>query len=76
MDADFPAMGDGNISKIIILSRSKSPSYAEQNGLLPGKWLNIYFEGDFPIIITGEITNLEGDMIEVKQQTKMYFEVY
>jgi hypothetical protein len=33
---------------------------------LSGKWINIYFEGDFPVIITGEITNLENDMIEVK----------
>ena len=59
-------LGDGNISKIEILSRADSASYARQNGLLPGKWVNIYFGGDYPIIITGEITNLEEDMIEVK----------
>jgi hypothetical protein len=59
-------IGDGNITKIAILSRSDTPSYARQNELLPGKWINIYFEGDFPVIITGEITNLENDMIEVK----------
>lgn len=59
-------IGDGNISKIAILSRSDTPSYARQNELLPGKWINIYFEGDYPVIITGEITNLENDMIEVK----------
>ena len=59
-------IGDGNITKIAILSRSDSPSYARQNELLPGKWINIYFEGDFPVIITGEITNLENDMIEIK----------
>lgn len=59
-------IGDGNISKIAILSRSDSPSYAIQNNLLPGKWVNIHFGGDFPTIITGEITNLEEDMIEVK----------
>ena len=58
--------GDGNITKIAILSRSDTPSYARQNDLLPGKWVNIYFGGDFPVIITGEITNLEEDMIEVK----------
>ena len=58
--------GDGNITKIAILSRSDTASYAKQNDLLPGKWINIYFEGDFPVIITGEITNLEEDMIEVK----------
>jgi hypothetical protein len=59
-------IGDGNITRIAILSRSDTPSYARQNGLLPGKWINIYFEGDFPVIITGEITNLENDMIEIK----------
>jgi len=59
-------IGDGNVTRIAILSRSDSPSYARQNDLLPGKWINIYFEGDFPVIITGEITNLENDMIEIK----------
>jgi hypothetical protein len=59
-------IGDGNINKIAILSRSDSPSYARQNDLLPGKWINIYFGGELPIIFTGEITNLEQDMIEVR----------
>ena len=59
-------LGDGNITRIAILSRADSPSYARQNELLPGKWINIYFGGDFPVIITGEITNLENDMIEIK----------
>ena len=59
-------IGDGNIKKISILSRSDSPSYAVQNGLLPEKWINIHFGGDYPVIITGEITNLENDMIEVE----------
>lgn len=59
-------LGDGNIKQIDILSRAESPGYASQNGLTPGKWINIYFGGDFPVIITGEITNLEKDMIEIK----------
>lgn len=59
-------LGDGNIRQIDILSRADTPSYARQNGLLPGKWINIYFGGDFPVIITGNITNLEKDMIEIK----------
>ena len=59
-------LGDGNITRIAIRNRMDSPSYARQNGLLPGKWVNIYFSGEFPIIITGEITNLEKDMIELK----------
>ena len=59
-------IGDGNITKIAILSRSDTPSYARQNDLLPGKWINVYFGGDYPTILTGEITNLEEDMIEIK----------
>jgi len=59
-------LGDGNIRRIAIRNRMDSPSYARQNGLLPGKWVNIYFGGEFPIIITGEITNLEKDMIELR----------
>ena len=35
--------GDGNITKIAILSRSDTPSYARQNDLLPGKWIHIVF---------------------------------
>jgi hypothetical protein len=63
---DDGTFGDGNITNIEILRRADSPSYARQNGLLPGKWINIHFGGDFPVIITGEISNLEEDMIEVK----------
>ena len=58
-------IGDGGITQIAILSRSDTPSYARQNGLTPGKWIDIHFAGDFPVIITGEITNLEEDMIEI-----------
>jgi hypothetical protein len=63
-------LGDGNITQIDILSRADTPSYARQNGLLSGKWINIYFGGDFPVIITGEITNLEKDMIEIRTTDK------
>ena len=54
-----------SITTINILSRAKSASYAQQNELNPGKWIDIYFGGDVPTIITGEITNLEEDMIEI-----------
>jgi hypothetical protein len=59
-------MGDGNITRIAILSRSDTGSFSEQNELLPGKWINIHFGGDYPVIIIGNITNLENDMIEIK----------
>ena len=59
-------IGDGGITQIAILSRSDTPSYARQNDLTPGKWIDIHFAGEFPVIITGEITNLEEDMIEIR----------
>jgi len=59
-------IGDGNITELIILSRSDSPSYAIQNDLTPNKWINIHFGGEHPVIITAEITNLENDMIELR----------
>ena len=59
-------IANGIIQNIIIKDRNKYPGYARQNDLLPGQWINIYFGGDVPAIITGEITNLEEDMIEVK----------
>ena len=63
--------GDGNIIPTI-LSKSDSPSYAIQNGLLPNNWIDIYFGGEIPVIITGKITNLENDMIEI---TDLYGDV-
>ena len=58
-------LSDESITQINILSRSKEKGFARQNNLLPNKWINIYFTGDTPIIITGEITDIEDDMIEV-----------
>ena len=57
----------GTITTIELLYRNDNLGYARQNDLLPGVWINIYFGGDVPFIITGEITNLEEDMIEIKQ---------
>lgn len=59
-------IGDGTIVQIELLSRNDNLGYAKQNGLLPGNWINIYFGGDIPTVITGLITNLEEDMIEIK----------
>lgn len=56
---------DESIQNIYILSHSEEEGYARQNGLVPKTWVDIYIGGDAPSIITGEITNLEQDMIEV-----------
>ena len=58
-------INNGTIRSIILLSRSEHKGYAKQNKLLPKTWINIYFGGDVPFIMTGEITNLEEDMIEI-----------
>ena len=66
---------NGNISNsgitgITILSRTESPSYAIQNKLVQDVWIDIYFgaiSGN-PIIITGQIMNLENDKIKIKIQ--------
>jgi hypothetical protein len=60
------AIGNGTITEIKILSRNPKEGFARQNDLLPGKWVNIYFGGDYPAVITAEITNLEEDMIELR----------
>ena len=59
-------IGEGTIQEIKILSRNPDKGFAKQNGLVTGKWVNIYFGGEFPAVITGEITNLEEDMIELR----------
>ena len=59
------ALGDGDITEIEIISSNPQKGYARQNDLIPGTWVNIYFGGDVPSIITGEITNIEEDQIEI-----------
>jgi hypothetical protein len=59
-------IGDGSITEIKIISSNPNRGYARQHGLLTGTWINIYFGGDMPVIITGQITDLEQDMIEIK----------
>ena len=59
-------LSDESIKAIDILSRAESNSYAKQHNLLPGTFIDVHFGGDIPVTITGEITNLEEDMIEIK----------
>ena len=62
---------DESIQKIYILSRSEEDGYARQNSLLPKTWINIHIGGEIPVIITGQITNLDEDMIEVTTYPEM-----
>jgi len=56
---------DESITEVNLLNRSDEKGYARQNNLLPKTWITIHFGGDIPTTITGEITNLEEDMIEI-----------
>ena len=58
-------LSDESITEINLLNRSDEKGYARQNNLLPKTWIDIHFGGDIPAVITGEITNLEEDMIEI-----------
>jgi hypothetical protein len=57
---------DQSITEVILISRSELSGYARQNQLTPGTWIEIHIGGDVSTIITGEITNLEEDQIEVR----------
>ena len=59
-------IGNGDIQGIKVLSSNPENGYARQNNLLPGTWINIYFGGEIPVVVTGKITNLEEDMIEIR----------
>ena len=61
------SFSDESIYSINILDHAPEPGYARQNGLLPNTWIDIYFGGEHPTVITGRISNLEEDedMIEL-----------
>lgn len=47
------------------MSRSEQSGYARQNDLLQGRWIELHIAGEVSTIITGEITSLEEDQIEI-----------
>jgi hypothetical protein len=61
------SFSDESIFNINILDHAPEPGYARQNGLLPNTWVDIYFGGEHPTVITARISNLEDgeDMIEL-----------
>ena len=58
-------VADESITSIDLLSRSEVPGFARQHKLQPPQWIDVHFNGEVPVIISGEITNLEEDMIEI-----------
>ena len=67
INTETGSFSDESIFNINILDHAPEPGYARQNGLLPNTWIDIYFGGEHPTIITGRISNLEEgeDMIEL-----------
>ena len=65
MDDETGKLSDRSITEIHLLSRAEESGYARQHNLLTGTWIEIYFSSEVNTIITGEITNLEEDQIEV-----------
>ena len=65
VDEETNQIREESIESIDILSHDESIGYARQNELLPDTWVDIYFGGDVPTTITGRISNLEEDMIEI-----------
>lgn len=58
-----------SIEQIILLSRSAEKGFARQNGLVLGKWVDMHFSGDIPMILTACVTDLEEDMVELTTYT-------
>ena len=54
-----------SIESIIIKSRAEESGYAMQNNLIIGTWIDVFFGGDLPLTITGKISNLVEDKIEI-----------
>ena len=67
IDPETGSFSDESIFNINILDHAPEPGYARQNGLIPNTWVDIYFGGEHPTVITGRISNLEDgeDMIEL-----------
>ena len=59
------SLDNESIESIRIKSRAEEEGYARQNNLINGTWVDIFFGGDLPLTITGKITNLEEDKIEI-----------
>ncbi len=58
---------DESIESIEILYTPEEKGYARQNNLIVGRDISIRFGGKIPLILNGEITNIENDQIEIKE---------
>ena len=59
------SLRDKTIERVIILWTPDVKGYALQNDLIPEKWITIQIGGEVPTTINGQITDLDGDEIEI-----------
>ena len=59
------ALTDSPIENIIILNRSVHKGFARQNGLISGIWIELEFGGEHRVIVTGLVTHVVEDMIQI-----------
>ena len=67
---DDGTLNESTITGIDLLYRNENPGYAKQHNLLPGTWINIYFGGDIPAIMTGQIIDLDEAKKFCEEQIK------
>ena len=69
---DDGSLRNESISAINIINRAPNPGYAQQNELVPGNWIDVFFSGDVPGVITGKITNLDEGLSKTLNWYKNY----
>ena len=74
LDETTGSFRDQSIEEIHVLYHEPG-GYAEKNGLIPFQWVDIWVGIDVPFTITGQITQIENDRIEVTRwpEKEIYF---
>jgi hypothetical protein len=60
------SLSNQDITQMNIIARDPEKGYARQNQLIPFNWVDIYFGGDIPAVITANIIGIVEDQIELK----------
>lgn len=55
-----------DLEKIVLIYRNENQGYIKQHDIKKGYWIDVHFCGNLPYIITGQITDIEEDMMELK----------
>ena len=63
---EMSQFNDESIQQIILLDSHPKKGYVKQNNLTENKWLDIEFRGDVRLVVTGVITNIFNDAIEIE----------